>query len=384
MISSTQPQYTKKLNAKGVEYAYTRVNKKHISLGRYGTEESMRRFERIVDDWRVMQRASTCHTSDVFLTVGELAERYLIFEEARVAEGKVNPRQIYAVKYAVLALIRDHAQLPTHRFGPKSLTEIQERLSLTACVSKRGDHANGNTLSRTEVNRRINHIRHIFKWGIREELVRPEILDALKVVPGLRSGEARDNPKRQPADPVVVDQTIEELHKTGNHGMAWAIVLLRWTGCRPDEACSLRVDDVVLNLESPMLKIRNHKTRKITGEDRVVPLNPMAVAALKQALGTSASLSPDQHVFLSTKGRPFTPSGLLQAVKKATRRAGLPHWFPYQLRHLTATEVIANTGSETAAAALLGHSPSSTMIRRYSTNRIGQAARGARSLGEAS
>jgi integrase len=48
-------------------------------------------------------------------------------------------------------------------------------------------------------------------------------------------------------------------------------------------------------------------------------------------------------------------------------------WMPYQMRHLAATEAVAATGSETAAAALLGHSPSSTVVRRYSTQRDASA-----------
>ncbi|MDB4775712.1 hypothetical protein OAG62_01170 [bacterium] len=45
-----------------------------------------------------------------------------------------------------------------------------------------------------------------------------------------------------------------------------------------------------------------------------------------------------------------------------------------------ATEAIAATGSEEATAAMLGHTPSSTVVRRYSTDRLRLATQASRSL----
>jgi integrase len=68
-------------------------------------------------------------------------------------------------------------------------------------------------------------------------------------------------------------------------------------------------------------------------------------------------------------------------IERACSALGIARWTPYQLRHLAATEAVNRTGSEAAAAALLGHSPDSTMIRRYSRNRLLLAAQAARAVG---
>ena len=44
-----------------------------------------------------------------------------------------------------------------------------------------------------------------------------------------------------------------------------------------------------------------------------------------------------------------------QAIQRAAETAGVPKWHPYQIRHVTATEVRAALGLEDAKA-LLGHS----------------------------
>jgi integrase len=51
----------------------------------------------------------------------------------------------------------------------------------------------------------------------------------------------------------------------------------------------------------------------------------------------------------------YNPHTYAHAVRVASRKAGVPHWHPNQLRHLFATEVRKEHGLE-AAQVLLGHS----------------------------
>jgi hypothetical protein len=48
---------------------------------------------------------------------------------------------------------------------------------------------------------------------------------------------------------------------------------------------------------------------------------------------------------------------------------------------LAATEAVNRTGSEAAAAAMLGHAPNSTVVRRYSRQRFELAALAAKAVG---
>src|SRR5262249_16677613 len=54
-------------------------------------------------------------------------------------------------------------------------------------------------LSRSNINHQINRIRRIFKWGVENEFVPPEIIESLKAVAGLKRGKSA----ARESDPVL-------------------------------------------------------------------------------------------------------------------------------------------------------------------------------------
>ncbi len=381
--TTTGPRYLQRNNANGVAYAYTRVDGRTVSLGRFGTTESRDRFERIRAEWAAAREAQD-QAAPSRLTVAELAEKYLDHEAQRAAEGRVTEKTYRAAGYAVDALIGSHAGLPANRFGPRALKEIQSRLAKTPCRTHGGRYRGDRTpptLSRTEANRRVNGIRRVFRWAVSEELVPASVLTSLEAVNGLRAGEARDNAPRTAASPKAVEATAHALEEDGHVGLANVIRLLRWTGCRPDEVCRLSVHDLVETPEGLELRLRDHKTRHVTNADRVVPLNARAEAIVQEALGAALQLGPDHRLFRALDGRPITPNALFQAIRRTTEAMGVAHWTPYQLRHLAATEMLDAGCSEAETAAMLGHSPDSTVVRRYSRDRTRLARRAANAIG---
>ncbi len=82
-------------------------------------------------------------------------------------------------------------------FGPLALKAIRQRL-----IDDR--------LCRKVVNRRVAGVRHIFKWGMGEELVAPEVYTALTAVSGLQKGctSAYETEPVEPVDDAVVDATL--------------------------------------------------------------------------------------------------------------------------------------------------------------------------------
>jgi integrase len=173
-----------------------------------------------------------------------------------------------------------------------------------------------------------------------------------------------------------VDAVVAWLEAQDHRGAAALIRFLRATGCRPGEACRARWRDLHLASDCPVFRPERHKTSH-HGIERVVPLNTDALAAIGGPLRIG---SPDDYVFTHTRGLPFTPNSLLLAVRRAISATKCDDWSPYGLRHLAATLALARTGSEAAAAALLGHSPRSTIIQRYSRDRLALAVQAARSI----
>lgn len=376
-------------------YAYTRLpDGKTRGLGRAEDPKSRSKF-------LSLQAELNGGIEDVFrthdpqeLTVAELAALYLSHDQDR-CRGELISRTTFLESQAVVReLVDRHAHLLVTQFGPKSLKDIQQRLAKTPCRSQAGRYKGTEsppTLCRNQVNSRVNHIRRIFKWGVSEELVRPTILEALKCVTGLKRGEAHDNPPRTAVDPKHVWIVINDLRSTTpastrsrdyQHAAADALDFILSTGCRPGEACNLRWKDVTLEPE-PLVELTEHKTRKVTGTSRLIPLNQAATRLIRGLLQTRDSQDPDRPVFdADGQGRPLLTNGLYQLVRKTCAATDCPHWSPYQIRHTVASTVVARTGSEVEASALLGHTPGSTVVQRYSKDRLASARRGAESLTE--
>ena len=335
--------------------AYVRINGRHCYLGKYDSAESRKKYNLIIADYMdgVPLDKEILKKESPPLSVGELAEQYLISEEERFG---CKHKQTYATKYAMLALTEKHAGLNAIEFGPKALKRIRSML-----VDQQYAHS--------EVNARVNKIRSAFKWAVSEELIPESVWGALKSLPPLRRGEARINTPRVAACPEAVEITIKKLHDMGNSGAAHLIQFLRWTGCRPSEGCGLTIGSLELDNSPAIVRLREHKTAQLNGE-RIIPLNEMAVEAIQGALLGNSKIGPEEPVFKSTRGEQFLSNGLYQAVRRTCKQFGIEPWAPYQLRHLVATEIINASGNEASAAALLGHSARSTVIKRYSTNRL--------------
>jgi integrase len=294
--------------------------------------------------------------------MAELAERWYLAECERRG-----PRHqaAYEAAYAARELAHGHATATVAEFGPRAFKAIRDRMVRDG-------------RSRQWANRMMNAIRRCFRWGVGEELVPADRLEALAAVDGLRHGAAPEAPPRRAADPAAVETVVRWLDAQGNHGAAALVRFLRATGCRPGEACRARWREIDLGGDLPHFRPAAHKTAR-HGIERLVPLNADARGAVGGRMRLGGA---EGFVFENTNGRPFTPNALLLAIRRAIAATGCADWSPYGLRHLAATTALARTGSEAAAAALLGHTPRSTIIQRYSRDRLVLAATAAKAIEE--
>lgn len=348
---------------KSKNLAFVRIRGRMIYLGRAHSRESRQRYADIISSYLAGEDAlpaSRQTRTASYLSIGELAERWHI---ATLQQFGDTHQKAYESRLAALELTKEHATARVIEFGPKAFRQIRDRLVREG-------------RSRQFVNRRMNSIRRCFRWGVAEELVPSDRIQALAAVDGLRYGAAPEAPPRRAADPRAVEATVAWLEAQGQHGAAALVQFLRATGCRPGEACSARWRHFDLAGDCPIYRPPHHKTAH-HGIERVVPLNADAIAAIGGSLRIGP---PDEFVFTHTRGRSFTPNALLLAVRRAIAAAGCADWSPYGLRHLAATTALARTGSEAAAAALLGHTPRSTIIQRYSRDRLALAAQAARAI----
>jgi integrase len=354
-----QPKYAYCLHRPSGQ-AYVRVRGRVHYLGKYGTHESRVRHQNIVA--AELAQVALVNAARP-LSVGELCERFVL-----AMREEYGPKSWWeeVARLVAQTLCVKHAGMEAATFGPKSLQDIQQTLL------KEG------RLTRYGINRRKQHIVALFKWAVSQELVLPSVWHSLQAVKAIRRGKGRDNPPRVPADPVAVDAVVAHLAANGNHGAALCVRFMRATGCRPSEAFAATAADFRLSDAMPIYTVREHKNTH-RGMERIVPLNAAAVAAVRDAL----ALRPQTHgpLFPNGAGNCWEKSVMLNIVKRACLQLGIPHWTPYQLRHLAATEAVNRTGNEAAVAAMLGHAPDSTIVRRYSVNRLQLAAQAAHAVG---
>ncbi|MDA1106587.1 MAG: site-specific integrase [Planctomycetota bacterium] len=350
--------------------AFVRIAGKFHYLGVSGSPQVFERYAALLatlDDTAptptptpARQRRTPPATTPKWMTLAELAHRFLL---ATMETHGDRHTLAYEARYVASALIEGHAGLRVHEFGPVAFKRVRARIV-----------ASGK--SRVWTNRMMAAVRRCFKWGIGEELVPADRLEALKAVNGLRRGDAPEAPPRHAANPAAVEATLAYLDRMGDDGAARLVRFLRATGCRPSEGCRARWGEMHLADSLPRYTPANHKTAH-HGIERVVPLNRDALAAIGGGLRIPL---PDAFVFTNTKGEPFTANSLLLAIRRGVKATGCANWSPYELRHLAATRALAATGNEAAAAAMLGHTPGSRIIQRYSRDRFELAAHAARAI----
>lgn len=291
----------------------------------------------------------------------------------------------------------EYGDEPAADFGPRKLAEIRDLFVVS-----------GN--NRDTVNKQTRAVVRIFKHAVSRELIAPDRLVALESLEALRRGQtAAPEPKKvQPVDIEIVKASAKNLSPTLR-----AIVRIQAaTGMRPSEVCNMRPCDIDRSGAEWFYRPDHHKTAH-RGKTKAVPIvgdarealapfllrdaedycfSPVESARWYRDQRTAMRVTPVRYgngVGTTRKANPKRPPGnkyskdsYRRAIYRAADKAGVPRWFPYQLRHTAATVVREALGVE-AAQALLGHSRSA-MTEHYaqqSERKAIEAARVAPSIG---
>jgi integrase/recombinase XerD len=125
------------------------------------------------------------------------------------------------------------------------------------------------------------------------------------------------------------------------------------TGVRNQECARLLLE----HLAEPNQCLRVVKGKG--GKDRVIPLGDEAELWLQEYLLNARPQllrqAQNQHVFLSSKGRPLDRGAMTAVVSRWARKVGLPHSTPHLLRHCVATHMLKRGANLRYLQALLGH-----------------------------
>lgn len=206
--------------------------------------------------------------------------------------------------------------------------------------------------TRTVINKRIDEVRRIIRWGVSMDLVDAALYDAVKTVQHLRDGESRsaDGQGRTACTAAQFAALLEHLDPY------WQAVALaqRWSGARPSEILNLRPMDIDTSGDIWIARLEKHKTAG-KGKSRELAIPKPGQSGLDKFI---AGCPPDGFIFDTRRcGRPGRISGgaptsgaYAAAFKAAGDVLGLSIT-PYQVRHLRLTEIEAALGRKAASAA---------------------------------
>jgi len=390
-LSNTLPKYRKH---KASGQAFVELNGQRYYLGPHGTRVSKLEYDRLIAEWLVNNRRSI--QPDAALSVAELIAQF--WQDAKrlyVKDGRPTGEQA-AIKAALKPVKELYGRQPAEEFGPLALEAVRNRMIDIGW-------ARGN------INRSIDRVRRLFRWGVRKQLVPPSVIQGLEAVPGLRRGksEAKETAPILPVDDATIEATLPHLPEI----VADMVRLQRLTGMRPAEVCIMRPCDIDRSGNVWLYRPESHKTEH-HGRERLVPLGPKAQGVLLRYLARDSSAycfrpcdseakrrslahvnrrTPIQYgntVGTNRVRKPKRTAGdyydtnayrraihracdkafthpKLSSVKQSElsekqigelRRWQSKHrWSPNQLRHAAATEVRREFGLE-AAQVVLGHS----------------------------
>ncbi|MDD8014131.1 MAG: site-specific tyrosine recombinase XerD [Acidobacteriota bacterium] len=129
------------------------------------------------------------------------------------------------------------------------------------------------------------------------------------------------------------------------------------SGLRVSEVISLKPKDV--NLAEGFLTCRGKG-----GKERIVPLGKSACRALERYMKEVRPFlekTPQDFIFLTRRGKPFTRQGFWKLLKGYAGKAGLAaKVFPHVLRHSFATHLLERGADLRSVQLMLGHSQITT------------------------
>ncbi len=258
--------------------------------------------------------------------------------------------------HTVIAYQNDIAQfidfleerLKAHQVSPQAveLNHIREFLGelLIAGLQKRS------------VARKISSLKTFFKYLMKRGVI------------AVNPTEGVAMPKLDKPLPAVL--TTEQIHNLFNQLKEKDFSTLRnrailemlyATGMRISELLSLTPADI--QWEAGEVRVLGKR-----GKERIVPLHPRALQALREYLNVRQVQFPTigfhEPLFLTTRGKPLYPRAVQRFMKKLLNSvAELEHTGPHVLRHTFATHLLDRGMDLMAVKELLGHaSLSSTQI----------------------
>ena len=202
------------------EYAFVRLNRRKIHLGKWGTPEAEKAYRRIIHQWATSP-------ATVHMKPGEqvfLDQLCYAFMQAR---NNQNDHGNY--KTAIEALLSVYSGEPVETFDFSSLEVVRNQFVLRGYC-------------RSHINKLTSLVRSIFYWGVPRKWVPASVAESLRYLKPLLEGQtdAPEQPPRQDVPDEIVALTLLHLLPT----VADMVRVQRAACMRPSEVCRMKVGEI--------------------------------------------------------------------------------------------------------------------------------------------
>lgn len=257
------------------------------------------------------------------LTVAEAVDGYLEFKR-----GKVKPITVRNYSRHLAHFKRLHGDLPVRVLTPDAIVDAARALGWS-------DDTTTNYLATVE---------QCCRWG-------GKIVHCPK--PG-RHSAGPDSVIPEPVYRACLRETTGDFHQ---------FIRFLWnTGCRPSEAAKMTFADV--DLAGGFARLKDHKTRRQTGRDRLIYFSPEAVEVVTEQVRKYPD-DPAGLVFRGMRGRMFGTQAIVMRMVRLSGVVG--HGVTaYSFRHTFATRALSMGVPDTHVAALLGQASTAMLHKNYS------------------
>lgn len=209
-------------------------------------------------------------------------------------------------------------------------------------------HLHGRNLAATTIARHMVAIKMLFRYLVLESVIEQSVADLMnspklwQYLPKVLSPDAVDR--------LLMAPTVGDRRPLRDRAV---LCLLYATGCRASEICNLKLNSVYLEERFARCMGKGSK-------ERIVGLNPVAVAAIE------AYVNHERHklvgdgdspwLLLNARGKQLDRVAVWKIVKKYAARTGCAKEVsPHTLRHSFATHMLAGGAEIRALQEMLGH-----------------------------
>lgn len=250
--------------------AVVRLGGFDVYLGPWGTKVTKNEYDRVVSEWLAGGRRKPV-TGDDGVTVAEVVAGFWDHVESYYRDPNGEPtNEQRNFRDALGFLRRLYGHRPVVQFGPLALKAVRQAMIDSG-------------LCRTNINKHISRIKHVFKWAVENEIVPPSVFHGLQAVAGLRAGRSSAR-ETEPVKPVPEEIVLATLPFLSRHLQAM-VQLQLLTGMRPGELCLMRGCDLDTTGKLWLYRPRRHKTAH-HGHERVIYIGPQGQKVLQPFLRT--------------------------------------------------------------------------------------------------